>query len=398
MKLCGIIAEYNPFHNGHLYQIKEAKKVTGADGVVVIMSGQFVQRGEPAIIDKWTRTQIALENEVDCVFELPTYFATASAQDFAKGSVALLEKLKVDYLCFGSELAQMETLKEIALFLNTNEYQNLLLDSLAQGNSYSKAMNDAISSKFGDLTLKSNDFLGLSYLSEILKNDYKIIPSCIKRISNDYNDDRLKELSLQSDQIASATAIRKLMLRRSVNSELLSNYLPKRGMDLIAKYPIFVHLELFHQMINAVILREEKEGLQRIRGMREGIENRLLERLTLTQDLDHMIEEISSRRYSKNSISRLLINTLLGIVESKDVERWTDYIRILGFRQDSNALKYIKSKSDLTFLTNMARDLKKYQRKNPLIELDIKASKLYDLINPIYGLGSEFTKKIMIKT
>lgn len=390
MKICGIIAEYNPFHNGHRYQIEEAKKITGADAVVVIMSGSFVQRGEPAIIDKWTRTQIALENGVDCVFELPVYFSTASAQDFSMGAVGLLERLGVDCLCFGSEIADIELLKEIANYIQGEDYARDLKAFLEDGHAYSKAMGLAIMERFGEIELKSNDYLGISYLSEMIKHGYKMEAHCIKRISNDYNSCDL------TGEIASATAIRGLMHRRSVNYDLLADYLPADSMVHIKGYPIFVSLEMLHQIFNAIFIRSSHADLLKIRGMREGIENRIFEKLTLTSDLEHFISEVGSRRYSKNSISRLLINFILEIEELKEVSDYMDYVRILGFREDSAALKELKNRSNLTFFSNMARDLKKYQKRNPLIALDIKASRMYDLINPIFGLHSEFTKKIIM--
>lgn len=391
MKICGIIAEYNPFHNGHAYQIEEAKKITGADAVVVVMSGNFVQRGEPAIIDKWTRAQIALENGVDCVFELPVYFSTASAQDFAMGAVGILERLGADFLCFGSELADIEILQEIAAYIHEEEYAVNLKEALGEGHSYSKAMGMAISKKFAQIDLKSNDYLGISYLSEIIRHDYKIIPHCVKRIASDYNS---KDLS--NAHIASATAIRGLMHRRSVNYQLLSDFIPEVSIAHIEGYPLFVSFEMLHQIFNAIFIRSEAFDLRKIRGMGEGIENRIFEKLTLTHHFDYFIEEVASRRYSKNRISRLLINCILGIEELKDVDAYMDYVRVLGFRESSPVLKELKNRSNLVFFANMARDLKKYQKRNPLISYDIKASRIYDLVNPIFGLHSEFTKKVIV--
>lgn len=391
MKICGIIAEYNPFHNGHAYQIAQAKKITDADAVVVIMSGNFVQRGEPAIIDKWTRTQMALENGADCVFELPVYFSTASAQDFAMGAVAILEKLGVDCLCFGSEIAEIEILYAIARYIQEREYALNLKEVLAQGHSYSKAMSMVIGKKFPNIELKSNDYLAIAYLSEIIVHGYQIRPYCIKRIASDYNS-----RDLGSGHIASATAMRGLMYRRSVNYQLLSNFLPEISVEHIENYPVFVSLEMFHQIFNAIFIRSSHADLRKIRGMSEGIENRIFEKLTLADDLAHFIDDVASRRYSKNRISRLVINCILEIEELKDIESYMDYIRVLGFHEGSPVLKELKNRSNLIFFANMARDLKKYQKKNPLIGLDVKASRMYDLVNPIFGLHSEFTKKIIM--
>lgn len=393
MRICGIIAEYNPFHNGHRYHVEEALKLTGADTVIAIMSGNFVQRGEPAIIDKWTRTKIALENKIDCVFELPTYFATASAQYFAMASIHILERLGVDCFCFGSEIGDIDLLKQIARYMNSSEYENSLKFSLEQGNSYSKAMNFAISTKFSGITLKSNDYLGISYINEVIKNDYKIQPYCIKRVANEYN---AEYTSLSDGGIASATSIRNLMCRRSVNYDLLSDFLPENSMSLIRKYPVFVDLEMFHQIFRAIFIREYPKSLHQIRGMREGIENRIFGNLVLTQDLSHAINRISSRRYPNSSISRLIINTILGICEVNEVEKYMDYVRILGYNEYSGVLKEIKTRSDLFFITNMARDMKKYQKKNILIDIDVRASRIYDMVNPIFGLHSEFLNKIII--
>ena len=171
MKVCGIIAEYNPFHNGHAYHIQKTKEITGSDAIVAVMSGNFVQRGAPALMDKWTRTKMALQNGVDLVIELPTYYATSSAEYFAQGSVALLDSLGiVDNLSFGSKTTDLDALKRIAniLYLEPNDYKNLLQAELKKGLSYPIARSNALK----NFTKKEYD---AKYITEILLDSNNIL-------------------------------------------------------------------------------------------------------------------------------------------------------------------------------------------------------------------------------
>ena len=201
MKTVGIIAEFNPLHNGHKYLLDEAKRLSGADFCIVVMSGNFVQRGSPALLDKYTRTQMALLNGVDLVIELPVIYATASAEYFARGAVRLLDKLGVvDIITFGSECGNIELLKKAATELTeeTPDFKKNLQDNLKKGLSFPKARSQAIG-KQGDGS-EPNNILGIEYIKALNYWDSSITPTTIERKGSGYHD----------EQMASATAIRKM--------------------------------------------------------------------------------------------------------------------------------------------------------------------------------------------
>ena len=217
MNICGIVAEYNPFHNGHVYHIEETKKITECDGIVAIMSGNFIQRGVPALFDKWTRTKMALKNGVDLVIELPSYYATSSAEYFAQGSVALLDGLGVvKNISFGSNTTDIDALKRIAnvLYLEPENYKKLLQSELKRGVSYPIARSNALKNflkkeydakYIADILLDSNNILGIEYLKALLYSNSQIKPVVVERKGSTYNSTEV------IDNICSATAIRELL-------------------------------------------------------------------------------------------------------------------------------------------------------------------------------------------
>lgn len=397
MKICAIVAEFNPFHNGHLYLINKAKELTKADKIIVIMSGNFVQRGEPAIIDKWTRTEMALLNNVDAVFELPVYFSNSSAENFAYGSVTILEKLGVDYICFGSEIADIDLLYEISNILNSEniEYKKILDEELKKGHSFQKAICKIVDKNLNgkNVVLKSNDLLAIAYIRNILKYNYNILPICVKRIENDYN-------SLDIKNISSATSIRNILQKRSINYELLSKTIPNNIYELYYNYPKFIELDDFHLIFNIIFIREYFDNkLKNIRLLNEGIEHYINNNLTITNDIYHMVESLQTKRYSLNRLRRLLIDIILGIEEIKheDLTNCIDFVRVLGMKNDENSvIRDLKKKSQLFFLQNYGRDLKKYGKNNKLIDIDIKANKIYSHINFKYDIKTEYEQKPII--
>ena len=233
MQTVGIIAEYNPFHKGHAYQIEEAKKAANADFAVVAMSGNFVQRGAPAIIDKYTRTKMALEGGADLVLELPVPFATAAAPIFAEAGVSLLTRLGcVDALCFGSESGNIDSLITAAHTLQEEppEYKVLLQRFLKEGNSYPKSVQLAMNSMGNLLTASPNDTLGVEYIKALLASGSTMKPFAVKREGNDYHDTKL------SLGFASASAIRSQIECESASSiSSLSAFLPETSFSLMEK-------------------------------------------------------------------------------------------------------------------------------------------------------------------
>ena len=217
MNITGIITEYNPFHNGHLYHLSEAKKNTNADAIVCVMSGNFVQRGGPAIIDKWKRTEMALNNGVDLIIELPTYYAVSSAEFFAKGSVSILHHLGVvNNLFFGSECGNVDKLTAISKILvnEDSELKSLIKEHLAKGDTFAKAREKSLIEYLKDeeinkIVTSSNNILGIEYIKSILRLNSNISPSTLKREGSNYNDKKL------SNSFSSATAIRELLKNKN---------------------------------------------------------------------------------------------------------------------------------------------------------------------------------------
>jgi len=319
MKACGIIVEYNPFHNGHQYHIQKAKEITNCDVLVAVMSGNFVQRGEPAIIDKWTRTKIALENGVDVVIELPFVFSNQSAQQFANGSITLLKLAKVDSIVFGSESNNLEELKEIAgLSINPNH----LKEKLDEGLSYPKAYGLMAGSYY------PNDILAIAYLKEL--QDCKIKAYSIQR-TNHYHDQSLENLHL------SASAIRNALK----NKQNIQNH--------TSIYPQLTNTQLhfiddYYPYLRTLLLTLPKTYLQKIFLFSEGIENLMIKNALLYTDYQAFLSNCITKRYTQSRIQRSLMALLIQL--SKDeVESLSnlDTLRILGFNQKGQTyLKYLK--------------------------------------------------------
>ena len=239
MSICAIIAEYNPFHNGHKYQIQKAKELTGASNIVVIMSGNFVQRGVPAMYDKWQRTKTAIDNDVDVVFELPVIYSSASAEYFAYGAISILNKLNsIDYLCFGCEFDDISILNKISdtILDEPTEYKNLLDKELKKGISYpvarSNALKNTLKKEFDEklieqIMLDPNNILAIEYLKALKITSSKIKPIAVKRIGTSHSS-----LDIESNY-ASSTAIRQFLKDNSISK--IQDVVPKETMKMIAQ-------------------------------------------------------------------------------------------------------------------------------------------------------------------
>lgn len=352
MKTVGIIAEFNPFHNGHKYIIQKAKEITGADNVIVICSGNFVQRGEPSIFDKYTRSKIAINNGADAIFELPVVYSTASAELFAYSSVKLLEDLKViDYLIFGCETADFSSLSNIAKTLADEpiEYKNTLLSLLKTGLAFPKARCIALDEYFKnnnilinaqDILGSPNNILAVEYLKALTELNSKIKPIPIKRVGNDYS-------SLKKDgTYVSATSIRnQLKTDKKISSELDSDLLNVYN----NKNTIF--LEDFQQLIAYKMLNQSAD----IYDVSNELANRIRKQLDNLTDINNFISNLQSKNYTYAALSRAVIHILLDIKES-DMKKFFEegyhfYARLLGFNPASNILKEIKNNSNLQIIS-----------------------------------------------
>ncbi|WP_066090768.1 nucleotidyltransferase [Anaerotignum neopropionicum] len=341
MKTIGIITEYNPFHLGHQYMIEEAKKKTGADRVVVVMSGNFVQRGEPAFFSKWTRAKAALTNGVDMVLELPVLFATANAETFACAAVRILEETGlVDTLCFGSESGDLATLQEAAKLMSneTEEFRSLLKANLDEGMSYPTARSKAlemISSINSEILSQPNHILALEYLKALARYQCKMLPMTIKREGAAYHGTSLE------DKFASASAIRRGISEDQTRAAL--KQVPENCFDLyndalsLGMAPIV--WKNYAGPLNYKLRAMSAEELRNIFEVTEGLENRILRSIDTCYEVEDIIEFIKSKRYTRTKIQRILLHILLDIKET-EVDYFMKksrmpYIRVLGFRKEN---------------------------------------------------------------
>lgn len=383
MKIIGIVSEYNPFHSGHAYQIETSKKNLAADGVVAIMSGNFVQRGFPAIYDKWFRAELAVRSGANLVIELPTYYATASAESFARGAIELLDATGViSHLSFGSESNQLNLLDEIAsvLLSPSAKFQEHLRYGLDQGLSFPAARSHALLNELPHLNSsinlnQSNIILGIEYLKALKAIESKIEPYIVKRIGNDYHESEL------SQTYASATAIRKAIL---TSDETLKEpeHLPLGSLDRIRQHPYpAMTMTQFETALLYQIRKSRPEGLSHYRDVSEGLENKIYRAAIESTDYDQLVNQLKSKRYALTRINRILLNILLEIkADSKAYDiRTNGYIRVLAFDEiGQKIIRKMKKESSIPIITNLNK-FKDFYSNNELLLLDIKASDLYQL-------------------
>lgn len=411
MKTVGLITEYNPFHNGHAYHIEKAKMLTGADRVIVVMSGDFVQRGAPAVMPKHLRTESALLSGASLIIELPVCFATGSAEYFAQGSISLLNQLGcIDSICFGSECGDLHLLKEIAQILADEpiEYQTALKQALKEGASFPAARQEALniySDKYSEILASPNNILGIEYLKALAKIHSKIEPFTIKRIGAGYHDMDI------DGQFSSATAIRSDIYQLAdVNSSSeslplthIQTQVPSSCHELMKKnyqtrYP--VKADDFSLLLKAKLLSETAGSLSHYLDMSPELANRILRLRNDYLSFEQFCDLLKTKELTRSRISRSFIHVLLGITNDwlTAMKAPAPYARILGFRRDhADLLGILKRTSDIPLITSPARAVladTAYQ----MLELDIYASDLYEsVITDLYGtpFHNELTKQII---
>ena len=357
MKVVGLITEYNPFHNGHKYHITKAKEITGADYVVVVMSGNFVQRGTPAIIGKYTRTEMALKIGADMIFELPVHFACASAEYFAYGAVALLNQLGfVDCICFGSEAGDISLLQPIADILSDEpqDYKQLLNQYLKEGNSFPSARAMALkeylpsSSKASALNLtnklsiktletlllSSNNILGIEYLKALKQLNSHMVPYTIKREGSAYSD---RTLNADNPEFSSATAIRDI-LEGNANLNQITSTVPNEVMKLFQAnlHKTFPTSENdFSTMLYYKLRTTPLEQLSAYGDISEELAYRIKNQLSSYEDWRQFALLLKTKQITLTRINRCLLHLLLELPKpTKELY----YIRLLGFRKSASHL------------------------------------------------------------
>lgn len=386
MKIVGLITEYNPFHAGHLYHMQQARELTGADYCVVLMSGSFVQRGEPAIFDKYRRTKAALLAGADLVLEMPIAFSTASAHEFAAYGVALLSAIGVDAVVFGSECGQIEFLKQAASALNheSAEFQERLRKGLKAGLTYPQARAKALEMEdtWASVLTSPNNILGIEYLraAEDLHSPMEFYT--ISRKGSGYHEDTLADANFPS-----ASAIRGI-IRNSLSKDkylldILASHLPAvTHPAYTGAVPVFV--DDFSELLNAAVL--QLQATFSIADLSPELAARLAKPPYFPLSFEERIQALKTRQLTYTRVSRALLHLVLGMRE-EDISRWKDegyalYARILGFRrQSSPLLSCLHKKSSIPLITKMADAA---QNLSPsalsLLEQEVYASHLYQTV------------------
>lgn len=359
MQRIGLIAEYNPIHNGHIYQIKEIKRLYPNSIIILITNSYFTQRGDISIINKWNKTKIALDNNIDLVIELPFPYATQSADIFAKGALKILNFLQIDTLVFGSESNDINKLKKLASTqLNNKKYDEKVKTYLNQGINYPTAMSNSLKDILGYTTSSPNDLLGISYIKEIIRNNYKINTVSIKR-TIDYHS------KIASKKIASATLIRTLIREKKD----ITNYIPKYQTDYLYQN---LSLESYFPYIKYKIITSKNLAIYKT--VDEGIENRINKVINSVNSWKELVEKIKNKRYTYNKINRMLIHILTNFTQDESSNLNIDYIRVLGFSQKGRLyLNQIKKDLKVPLITNYKPNL------SPLLDIEFRVAKIYSL-------------------
>ena len=368
MNIIGIVCEYDPFHNGHKYQIDKIKEKYKDSIIIAIMSSSFTQRGNLSIINKWNKTKSALLNGIDIVIELPYIYTTQSSDIFAHYALLYLNKLNIDTICFGSESNNKEILLNNAkIQLYNNDFNNLVQKYMNDGINYPTALNNALKDMGGNTINEPNDLLALSYIKEILLNNYNIDIYNIKR-TNNYHD------ISSNDNIISSSNIR----NKLKNNEDISSYIPSNTIELIHYHNYEnKYLELLKYKINS------EKDLDKYLDVDEGLSTRIKKFINKSNSLEELIQNIKTKRYTYNKINRMLNHILCSYTkEEKELYKEPEYIRILGFT--NNGKDYLnKIKKDINIDILNKYDTTKY--KSLTIEKRVTDiySILYENINDL---------------
>lgn len=389
-KVLGIIAEYNPFHNGHLYHLENSKKITNCNYSIAIMSGNFTQRGSTSIINKWEKTKIALLNGIDLVIELPVLYSISSAENFADGSIKILNSLGiVDYISFGSENGNIDILEKIAniLYYEPKEFKDYLSYELSKGLSFPKARENALliylnqDKTYSNILSSPNNILGIEYLKALQKYKSNIKPICISRFKSEYNSTNF------SNNFASSTAIRNLV--NNENFDIIKNLVPPNSysilMDNIKNGHFVSDFNIFEKEILYILRKMSIEEISNLPDISEGLEFSIKNAVNSCNSICDLFNSIKSKRYTQTRIQRILLYALLGITKNDMAisKNTIPYIRILGFNKNGeNLISEISKKNpELKLITSVKKFIDN-NSDNTLMKLlnkDIFATNVYTL-------------------
>lgn len=376
MHVIGLIAEYNPFHNGHLYQIKKIRERYPESIIIGIISSSFTQRGDISILNKWDKTKIALDNGIDIVIELPFVYSTQGADIFAQGAINILEKFRIDTIAFGTESESIDNIKKLAeIQINNKEYNALVKKYLSTGINYATALNKALKKITGNEVKTPNDILALSYIKRLIKDNYPIEILNIQRTTS-YHGDDIK------DNITSASNIRKMYSK----GKNISPFIPFSP-SILSKE----NINNSYKYLKYKIIMEEK-NINKYQTVDEGIENRILKEIDSSTSYEELISKIKTKRYTYNKISRMLIHILTNFTKEEARLINIDYIRILGFTTSGRKyLNIVKKDIDIPIITC-------YKKKLSLaLDIELRITKIYSLIVGYNITPREYQKKPIIK-
>lgn len=376
MYVIGVIAEYNPFHNGHLYQINKIKELYPDSIIVAVVSSSFTQRGDISLLNKWDKTQIALDNGIDLIIELPFVYSTQSSDTFAKGALEILNNLNIDTLVFGTERDTINELELLAdIQINNKDYHNKVKKYLSQGLNYATSTNKALEDLTNVKVDTPNDLLALSYIKQIKENKYNIKCINIKRTTT-YHGEEIK------NNISSASNIRKLYL----NNQEVNNLIPfnKEKMYKINmnKYLDILKYKVLSQDIN----------IKKYQTIDEGLEARIIDNIVKSNTYEELIQNIKTKRYTYNKISRMLLHLITDFTKEEAQNISIDYIRVLGFNiKGQTYLNKIKKEINLPILTGYKKNISK------VLDIELRITKIYSLFTDNSLIKREYQTKPIIK-
>lgn len=357
MQIIGIVTEYNPFHNGHLYQIKKIKEMYPDSVIIVAMSGNYTTRGEISVLDKWNKTNIAINNGIDIVLEIPFIYSNQSSDIFSYAALKMLNEFKIEKLVFGSETNNIDLLSlASSVQIDNKKFDSLVKDYMSKGYNYPSSIGKSIYELTGIKIKESNDILGVSYIKEILKNKYNIKPISIKRTNN-------FKTNTKKSNIISAYEIREFLNK----NESIKEYVPNNVTPYIKK----VDYEKLFNLIKYKVI-SENNSLNKYHLIDEGIENRIYEGVIKCDNYDDLVKYISNKRVTINKVNRILINIFVGLTKEEASNKELSYIKILGLSKNGKKY-YSKIKKDINI-----KVCNKFEKE--VMNTELKASYLYSII------------------
>lgn len=389
----GIIGEYNPFHNGHAYHLEKSKQEAHADYSIAVISGNFVQRGNVSLIDKWSKANMAISNGIDLVIELPTIYSISSAENFAYGAVKILDSLNiVDYISFGSEACNIDVLEKCAdvLYKEPPKFVNLLNHELSKGLSFPKARENALLMylndirKYSNILSNPNNILAIEYIKALKKLKSTIKPISIRRMNVGYNELEVK------NNFASATAIREKI--KTDKPAGLSKLMPPNSYRILYNSILKGHyvkdIENFEKEIIYTLRKMNLKEIANLPDVTEGLEHNIKNAANSCNTLEEFMNIIKTKRYTNTRIKRILLYALLGITKDdmKASFKAQPYIRVLGMNNNGKELLSVISRSNPNL--NIITSVKKYLDSNPnkhllnMLNIDINATNIYTLGYP----------------